>query len=74
MKVAPSRMLAWAVPMLLTAGTLIFFLVITMPRAQPGPSSHELLITFTGIALIVLIPLGTLLYHLAADRSEREMK
>ncbi len=69
--VNPSRVLAWAVPTLLTAGTLTFFLVTTMPRAQPASPSHNLSVTVIAMAVIALVPLGTLMYHLAARRSER---
>jgi hypothetical protein len=64
--------------MLFTAGTLTFFLLITLPRGASRPTSHGQLETFIAIALIALIPLGTLMYHLAARRSEdasgREVK
>ena len=60
--------------MLLTAGTLTFFLVITTPRARPASPSYNLSVTVIAMALIALIPLGTLVYHLAARRSEREVQ
>ncbi|MEP7244988.1 MAG: hypothetical protein ABI885_15085 [Gammaproteobacteria bacterium] len=73
-----NRVLAWAVPMLFTAGTLTFFLLIAPPPEEPRSTSHEQLATFVAIALLALIPLGTLIYHLAARRSEnsagREVK
>ena len=74
MRVNPSRILAWAVPMLLTAGTLTFFLVLTRPRTQPASPSHNSSATVIAMALIALIPLGTLVYHLAARRSEQEVQ
>lgn len=72
MRVRSSRVLAWAVPTILAAGTLTFFLVMTRPRAQAGTISHDVTATFIGMALIALIPLGTLVYHLAARHSEAE--
>ncbi|MDY6944093.1 MAG: hypothetical protein SXG53_00120 [Pseudomonadota bacterium] len=70
MKPTINRVLAWAVPTLFTAATLTFFLLITLPREDSWSTSHHQLATFVGIALIALIPLGTLVYHLAARRSE----
>lgn len=74
MKFTINRVLAWAVPLLFTAGTLTFFLLLTSPREQSQSTSHDQLATWVGIALIALIPLGTLMYHLAARRSDDERK
>ncbi len=73
-RVGSSRILAWAVPLILVACTLMFFLVMTRPRAERGPSSHEVTATFIAMVLITLIPLGTLVYHLAARRTERAVE
>ena len=70
LKLTLNRVLAWTVPMLFTACTLAFFLRLAMPRERSLHTSHDQLATFVGIALIALIPLGTLLYHLSARRSE----
>ena len=69
LKVTGSRMLAWGVPMLFTACTSTFFLLIALPREDSRSSWHGELATFVAIALIALIPLGTLVYHLAARRT-----
>jgi len=70
LKLTTNRVLAWAVPTLFTATTVTFFLRIALPRGDSWSASHYQLATFVGIALIALIPLGTLVYHLAARRSE----
>lgn len=70
MRVGASRILAWTVPLVLMAGTFTFFLVMTRPRAHAGPTSHDVTATFIAMVLIILIPLGTLVYHLAARRTE----
>ena len=70
MKLTTNRVLAWTVPTLFTAATVTFFLRLTLPRGDLSSTSHDQLATFIGIALIALIPLGTLVYHLAARRSE----
>lgn len=78
MKLTTNRVLAWAVPGLFTAATLTFFLLITLPQEHFSSTAHGQLATFVGLALITLIPIGTLVYHLAARRSEdasaREVK
>jgi hypothetical protein len=78
LKFTINRVLAWAVPLLFTAGTVTFFLLVAMPREDSQATSHNQLATWIGIGLIALIPVGTLMYHLAArrseDASEREAK
>lgn len=64
------RLFTWLIPLLVVSMTMAFFLVIVRPEIVSSTQRAASAKVPIAIALIVLIAVGALAYHLAARRVE----